>query len=67
MDYIHGEDVARELARSREDAAAFLLPSMDKKDLFPAVQKNGSLPRKTFSVGEAQDKRFYLEARRIRT
>ena len=66
LDYIHGEDVARYLARSRADAVAFLLPSMDKADLFPTVERSGSLPRKSFSVGEAQDKRFYLEARRIR-
>lgn len=45
---------------------AFLLPAMDKGELFPAVINYGALPRKTFSMGEAQDKRFYLEARRIR-
>ena len=58
--------MARELAGSREDAVAFLLPPMGKEKLFPTVIHNGVLPRKTFSVGEAQDKRFYLEARRIR-
>ena len=66
IDYIHGEDVARELAGSREDAVAFLLPGMGKGELFPTVIHDGVLPRKTFSMGEAHDKRFYLEARRIR-
>ena len=66
VDYIHGEDVTRELA-ARPDAVGFLLPSMEKGDLFPTVIHDGVLPRKTFSMGEAHDKRFYLEARRIRT
>ena len=66
VDYIHGEDVARELAGSRKDVVAFLLPPMGKEKLFPTVIHDGVLPRKTFSMGEAQDKRFYLEARRIR-
>ena len=38
---------------------------MEKEQLFPAVQEKGALPRKTFSMGEARDKRYYLEARRI--
>ena len=66
IDYVHGEDVARKLAQERENAVAFLLPPMGKEELFPTVIHDGVLPRKTFSMGEAQDKRFYLEARRIR-
>ena len=66
IDYIHGEQVARELARNRRDAIAFLLPPMAKECLFPTVIHDGVLPRKTFSMGEAQEKRFYLEARKIR-
>ncbi len=65
IDYIHGGDVARELG-SRPGNIAFLLPPMEKEQLFPAVIHDGVLPRKTFSMGEAQDKRFYLEARKIR-
>ena len=65
IDYIHGADVARELAK-KPDTIAFLLPSMGKEELFPTVIHDGVLPRKTFSMGEAQDKRFYLEGRRIR-
>ena len=66
VDYIHGADVAQKLALEREDAVAFLLPPMGKGELFPTVIHDGVLPRKTFSMGEAHDKRFYLEARRIR-
>ena len=66
IDYVHGADVACKLARERKDAIAFLLPAMGKEELFPTVIHDGVLPRKTFSMGEAHDKRFYLEARRIR-
>ena len=65
VDYIHGEDVVEELSR-RPDAVGFLLPAMGKEELFPTVIHDGVLPRKTFSMGHAHDKRFYLEARRIR-
>ena len=65
VDYIHGEDVAREFA-ARPGNIAFLLPPMAKEELFPTVIHDGVLPRKTFSMGEAHDKRFYLEARKIR-
>ena len=65
IDYIHGADVVRELA-SQPGNLGFLLPPMAKAELFPTVIHDGVLPRKTFSMGEAQDKRFYLEARKIR-
>ncbi len=65
IDYIHGADVAADLGR-RPGNMAFLLPVMGKDELFPTVIHDGVLPRKTFSMGEAHDKRFYLEARKIR-
>ena len=65
VDYIHGEDVARKLS-AQPDTLGFLLPAMGKEELFPTVIRDGVLPRKTFSMGEAHDKRFYLEARKIR-
>ena len=64
LDYIHGEDAVRQIV-SNEDAVGILLPPMDKALLFPAVEQNGPLPRKTFSMGEANEKRYYMEARRI--
>ena len=65
VDYIHGSDVTRELALQPR-SIGFLLPAMGKDQLFPTVIHDGVLPRKTFSMGEAHDKRFYLEARKIR-
>ena len=65
VDYIHGDDVARDFG-IRPGNIAFLLPAMGKAQLFPSVIHDGVLPRKTFSMGEAHDKRFYLEARKIR-
>ena len=64
-EYIHGDDAARKLG-SRPENLGFLLPLMGKEQLFPTVMADGVLPRKTFSMGEARDKRYYLEARRIR-
>lgn len=64
IDYIHGADVVRRLSEA-SDSVGFLLPDMSKEELFPTVIKDGALPRKTFSMGHAQDKRFYTEARRI--
>ncbi|MGI6030434.1 MAG: DUF1015 domain-containing protein [Eubacteriales bacterium] len=65
LDYIHGEEVVRELS-SRKGNVGFLLPSMEKERLFPAILQGGALPRKTFSMGHPWDKRFYLECRLIR-
>lgn len=65
VDYIHGAAVLRELG-SRPDNIGFLLPAMAKSDLFKTVIYNGVLPRKTFSMGEAEEKRYYMECRKIR-
>lgn len=64
VDYIHGEDVVDELTK-QEGAIGFILPNMKKQELFPTVSIDGALPRKTFSMGHAHDKRFYFECRRI--
>jgi hypothetical protein len=64
IDYVHGEDVTVKLG-SQPDNAGFYLPGMSKSDLFKTVILDGALPRKTFSMGEAREKRFYMEARKI--
>lgn len=64
IDYIHGEDVLSELAKG-ENAIGFELEAMKKSELFEAVVADGALPRKTFSMGHAYDKRYYLEAKKI--
>lgn len=65
IDYIHGDDEVAELAQ-KENAIGFLLPSMEKHQLFRGVISGGVLPRKTFSMGHAREKRYYLEGRRIK-
>ena len=65
IDYIHGEDVTKKLGRQKGNMG-FLFPCMKKEELFTTVICDGSLPRKTFSMGHAEDKRFYLECRKIK-
>jgi uncharacterized protein (DUF1015 family) len=65
IDYIHGDDVVTKLGSQPGNMGIFL-PSMNKTDLFKTVILDGALPRKTFSMGEAEEKRFYLECRKIR-
>lgn len=65
IDYIHGEDVVRSLCKEA-NTLGFLFDGMGKDELFPAIVADGSLPRKTFSMGHAADKRYYIEARRIK-
>lgn len=65
IDYIHGEDAVSDLA-GEENAIGFLLPGMEKGDLFRGVVADGVLPRKTFSMGHAREKRYYLEGRKIK-
>lgn len=65
VDYIHGDDVTRDLG-SKEGNMGFLLPAMGKDQLFKTVIADGVLPRKTFSMGHAEDKRYYVEGRKIR-
>lgn len=65
IDYIHGADVTDRLGR-QAGSIGFKLPAMGKQQLFKTVMADGVLPRKTFSMGHAQDKRYYVEARKIR-
>ena len=64
VDYIHGDDVLESLS-SADDCVGIALPSMDKSEFFRTVLSRGVFPRKSFSIGEARDKRYYLECRRI--
>ncbi|MBP3649719.1 MAG: DUF1015 domain-containing protein [Clostridia bacterium] len=65
IDYIHGDDVLRALAQ-QPNAIGFLVPPIDKSTFFSAIQQLGTLPRKTFSMGHAHEKRFYMECKKIR-
>jgi hypothetical protein len=64
IDYVHGEEVVVRLGHQPGNLA-FYLPAMSKSDLFKTVILDGALPRKTFSMGEAKEKRFYMECRKI--
>ncbi len=64
IDYIHGIESIEKLAAS-EDAIGFIFEGMRKEELFYAVEQDGALPRKTFSMGEANEKRYYVECRDI--
>ena len=66
IDYIHGEEVTKELTRKNDNNVGFIFDAMPKSELFKTVILDGSLPRKTFSMGHSYDKRYYLEARKIK-
>jgi hypothetical protein len=65
IDYVHGDDVLERLAQ-RPGQLGLHIPTVSKSELLRRVVQGGPLPRKTFSMGEADEKRFYFEARRIR-
>jgi len=65
VDYIHDDDVVEELGR-KPGNMGFLLPVIGKEQLFKTVMADGVMPRKAFSMGHARDKRYYVEARKIR-
>src|SRR5699024_7831145 len=63
VDYIHGEAAVRQLAQ--KGGVGILLPELEKADLFRGVVLGGVLPRKTFSMGHAEEKRYYNECRSL--
>lgn len=65
IDYVHGDDISRELSQQPGNLGIYL-PSITKDTLFKSIILDGALPRKTFSMNHAHDKRFYLECRKIR-
>ena len=65
IDYIHGQEAMMTLLQDQSNCGIFL-DRIDKNSLFPAIMAGGVLPRKTFSMGEADEKRFYMEARKVR-
>lgn len=61
IDYVHGEENLKKLVKDSKKAVGIFLPKMDKEELFKYVSQSGALPRKTFSMGEGVEKRYYLE------
>lgn len=66
IDYIHGDDELIRICKAYPNAIGIHMPALEKKDLFPFIQSGKVLPRKSFSMGCATAKRYYLEARKIR-
>ena len=66
VDYIHGEESVKNLA-NKDNSIGFIFTGMEKSQLFKTVIFDGALPRKTFSIGHAYDKRYYIECRRIKS
>ena len=66
IDYIHGEEIAREIAAGLPGSLVYAPEVIEKEGLFAYIAADGVLPRKSFSMGEADQKRFYLEGRKIR-
>ena len=66
VDYVHGKENVEKLVKQDENSVAILFDKLEKGDLFRFVSNNGALPRKTFSMGEGVEKRYYLEGRKIR-
>ncbi len=65
LDYIHDDETAIDMA-NRDDCCGLLLPCFEKKELFESVIRSGAFPAKSFSIGPARDKRYYLECRKIK-
>ena len=63
VDYVHDEPAVRAL--TKQGGVGFLLPPFEKSDLFKGIVMGGVLPRKTFSMGHAEEKRYYIECRKI--
>ena len=66
VDYIHGESNLFKLVDGAKNAVGILFNKLDKSELFRYVSSKGAFPRKTFSMGEGIEKRYYLEARKIK-
>jgi uncharacterized protein (DUF1015 family) len=66
VDYVHGLESLKNICHKHPDAIGITLPPIDKKDIFDYVSMHGVLPRKSFSMGEASEKRYYLECRKIK-
>ncbi len=65
VDYVHGEENITKLVKADKSAVGVMPDTLDKSDLFKYVSKEGAFPRKTFSMGEGVEKRYYLEAKKI--
>ena len=65
IDFVHGIDSLKKIVKVNHDAIGITMPALDREKLLPYIRENGVLPRKSFSLGEAEEKRYYLEGKKI--
>jgi uncharacterized protein (DUF1015 family) len=65
IDFVHGIDSLKKIVKANHDAIGITMPALDREKLLPYIRENGVLPRKSFSLGEAEEKRYYLEGKKI--
>ena len=66
VDFIHDESSLLDIANKNPNSVAIVMPALGKGDIFDFVAKDMVLPRKSFSMGHASEKRYYLEAKKIK-
>ncbi len=65
IDFVHGLDSMKKVLKNHEEAVGITMPALEREKLLPYIRDNGVLPRKSFSLGEAEEKRYYLEGKKI--
>lgn len=65
IDFVHGIDSLRKIVKNNHDCVGITMPALEREKLLPYIRENGVLPRKSFSLGEAEEKRYYLEGKKI--
>jgi uncharacterized protein (DUF1015 family) len=65
IDFVHGIDSLKKIVKNNYDCVGITMPALEREKLLPYIRENGVLPRKSFSLGEAEEKRYYLEGKKI--
>ncbi len=65
IDFVHGIDSLKRIVKNNHDCVGISMPTLERDKLLPYIRENGVLPRKSFSLGEAEEKRYYLEGKKI--
>jgi len=65
IDFVHGIDSLKKIVKTNDDCMGITMPTLEREKLLPYIRENGVLPRKSFSLGEAEEKRYYLEGKKI--
>lgn len=65
IDFVHGIDSLKKIVKNNNDCMGITMPALEREKLLPYIRENGVLPRKSFSLGEAEEKRYYLEGKKI--